>query len=85
MSEDDFDDDGFARQPRPLHPRRKGVKIHQHRQHTVVELDGPYGPIHIESSTTITVEIAEDVLTPYRFDDGFPQPSLRRLPKRRKR
>jgi len=85
MSEDDFYDDGFARQPRPLHPRRKGVKIHQHRQHTVVELDGPYGPIHIESSTTITVEIAVDDLPPYRFDDGFPQPSLKRLPKARKR
>ena len=37
------------------------------------------------ASTTITVEIAEDDLPPYRFDDGFPQPSLRRLPKARRR
>ena len=57
MSEDDFDDDGFARPPRPLRPKGKRVKIHQHSQHTVVEFDGPYGPIHIESSTTITVEV----------------------------
>jgi hypothetical protein len=85
MSHDDFDDDRLARQPRPLRPRGKRVKIHQHRQHTVFELDGPYGPIHIESSTTITVETAEDDLPPYRFDDGFPQPSLRRLPKARRR
>ena len=85
MSEDDFYDDGFARQPRPFRPRGKRVKIHQRRQHMIVEFDGPNGPIHIESSTTITVEITEDDLPPYRFDDGFPQPSLRRLPKRRKR
>ena len=85
MSEDDFDDDGFARQPRPPRPRRKRVKIHQHRQQTVVEFDGAYGPIRIESSTTITVEIAEDDLPPYRFDEGFRQPSLSRLPKARRR
>ena len=85
MPEDDFDDDGFARQPRPLRPRGKRVKIHQHRQHTVVELDGPYGPIHIESSPTITVETVEDDLPPSRFDDGFSQPSPRRLPKAKKR
>ena len=48
MSEDDFDDDGFARPPRPLRPKGKRVKIHQHSQHTIVEFDGPYGPIHIE-------------------------------------
>ena len=85
MSEDDFDDDGFACPSRPLRPKGKRVKIPQHSQHTVVEFDGPYGPIHIESSTTITVEIAVDDLPPYRFDDGFPQPSLKRLPKARKR
>jgi hypothetical protein len=61
------------------------VKIHQHSQHTIVELDGPYGPIRIESSTTITVEAVEHDLPPYRFDDGFAQPSLRRLPIRKKR
>ena len=85
MSEDDFDDDGFARPPHPLRTRGKRVKIHQHSQHTVVECDGPYGPIHIESSTTITVEVIEDDVPAYRFDDLFPQPSPRRLPKRRKR
>jgi hypothetical protein len=85
MSEDDFDDDGFACPPRPLRPRPKRVKIHRHSQHTVLELDGPYGPIHIESTSTITVEIAEDVLPPHRFDDGFAQPALRRLPKASKR
>jgi hypothetical protein len=84
MSEHDFDDDGFARPPRPLRPRAKRVKIHQHSQHTVVECDGPYGPIHIESATTITVETVEDDLPPYRFDDGFAQPSPRRLPGRKK-
>jgi len=82
MSEDDFDDDGFARPPRP---RPKRVKIHRHSQRTVVEFEGPYGPIHIESSTTITVETAEDDLPPDRFDDRFSQPSLRRLPRGRKR
>jgi hypothetical protein len=82
MSEDDFDDDGFARPPRP---RAKRVKIHQHSQRTVVEFEGPHGPIHIESSTTITVETAEDDLPPDRFDDRFSQPSLRRLPRERKR
>ena len=85
MSEDEFDDDGFARQPRPLRPRAKRVKIHQHSHHTVVKFDGPYGPIRIESSTTITVKTVEDDLPPYRFDDGFSQPSLRRLPKARRR
>jgi hypothetical protein len=85
MSKDDFDDDGFARPPYPLRARGKRVKIHQHSQHTVVECDGPYGPIHIESSTTITVESIEDDLPPYRFDDGFAQPSPRRLPGRKKR
>jgi hypothetical protein len=85
MSEDDFDHDGFARPQRPLRPKGKRVKIHQHSQHTVVELDGPYGPIHIESSTTITIEAVEDDLSPYRFDDGFPQPPLRQLPGRKKR
>jgi len=61
------------------------VKIHQHSQRTIVELDGPYGPIRIESSTTVTIEAIEDDLPPYRSDDGFAQPLLRRLPKRRKR
>ena len=85
MSENDFDDDGFARPPHPLRPKGKRVKLHQHSQHTVIKFDGPYGPIHIESSTTITVEAIEDDLPPYRFDDGFAQPSPKRLPKRRKR
>jgi hypothetical protein len=85
MSEDDFDDDGFACPLRPLRPRAKRVKIHRHSQHTIVELEGPYGPMRIESSTTVTVEAVEDDLPPCRFDDGFPQPSLRRLPKARKR
>ena len=85
MSKDDFDDGEFACPPRRLRPKGKRVKIHQHSQHTVVELDGPYGPIHIESSTTITVETVEYDLPPYRFNDGFAQPSLRRLPKVRKR
>jgi len=85
MSEDDFDDDRFARLPRPLRSRAKRVKIHRHSQQTVVELDGPYGPIHIESSTTITVETVEDDLPPYRFDDGFSQPSPRKLAKPRRR
>jgi len=57
------------------------VKIHRHSQRTVVELDGPYGPIRIESSSTITVEIAADALPSRRFDGGFAQPSPRRLPK----
>ena len=61
------------------------MKIHQHSQHTIVELDGPYGTIRIESSTTITVEAVEDDLPPSWFDYGFTQPSPRRLPKRRKR
>jgi hypothetical protein len=85
MSEDDFDDDGFARPPHPLRPKVKRVKIHRHTQRTVVEFDGPYGPIRIDSTSTITVEIAEDVLSPHRFDDGFAQPSLRRLPKASRR
>ena len=84
MSEDDFDDDGFARPPRPLRRRGKRV-IHQHSQHTIVELDGPYGPIHIESSTTITIEAIEDDLPPYRLDDDFAQLSPKRLPKGTKR
>jgi hypothetical protein len=45
MSEDDFDDDGFACPPRPPRPRAKRVKIHRHSQRTIVEFDGPYGPI----------------------------------------
>ena len=85
MSKDDFDDAGFARPPRPLRPKGKRVRIHRHSQHTVVEFDGPYGPIRIESSTTITVEAVEHDQPPYRFDNGFAQPSLRRLPKARKR
>jgi hypothetical protein len=85
MSEDDFDDDGFACPPRPLRAKGNRMKIHQHSQHTIVELDGPYGPIRIESLTTITIEVTQDDLPLYRFDDGFAQPSLRRLPKRRKR
>jgi len=85
MSKDDFDDDGLACPPRPLHPRSKRLKIHRHSQHTVVELDGPHGPIRIESSTTVTFEAVEDDLPPYRFDNGFAQQSLRRLPKARKR
>jgi hypothetical protein len=85
MSKDDFDDDGLACPPRPLRSNGKRLKIYQHSQHTVVEIDGLYGPIHIESSTTITVEAIEDDLPPYRFDDGFAQPSLRQLPKTRKR
>ncbi len=85
MSEDGFDDDGFACPPRPLRPKGKRVKIHQHSQQTVVELDGPYRPIHIESSTTITVETVEDDLPLYRFDEDISQPSLRRLPRDRRR
>ena len=85
MSKDDFNDDRFACPPRPLRPRPRRVKIHQHSQHTIVELDGPYGPIRIESSTTITIEATQDDLPLDRFDDGFPQPSLRRLPKAKKR
>ena len=85
MSEDDFDDDGFPCPPRPLRRRGKRVRIHQLSQRTLVEFEGPYGPIHIESSTTITVETAEDDLRPHRFDDGFSQPSPKRLPKVRKR
>ena len=85
MSEDDFDDDGFECPPHPLRPKGKRVKIHQHSQHTVIKFDGPYGPIHIESSTTITVEAIEDDLPPYRFDDGFSQPSPKRLQKARRR
>ena len=85
MSDDDFDDDGLGRPVRPHHPRTKRVKIYRHSQRTVVALDGPEGPIHIDSTSTITIEIAEDVLPPHRFDDGFAQPSLRRLSKARKR
>ena len=85
MPEDGFDDDEFACPPRPLRPKTKRVKIHQHSQHTIVELDGPYGPIRIESSTTITIEATQDDLPPNRFDDGFSQPSLRRLSKARRR
>ena len=85
MSEDGFDGDGFACPPPPLRPKTKRVKIHQHSQHTIIELDGPYGPIRIESSTTITIEATQDDLPLDRFDDGFAQPSLKRLPKRRKR
>ena len=81
MSEDDFDDDGLTCPPRPLRPGARRVKIHRHSQRTVVELDGPYGPIRIESSSTITVEIAADALPSRRFDGGFAQPSPRRLPK----
>ena len=76
----DLDDGGFARPPRPLRPRGKRVRIHQHSQRTVVEFDRPYGPIHIESSTTVTIEAIEDDLPQYRFDDGFSQASPRRLP-----
>jgi len=57
------------------------VKIHRHSQRTVVEIDGPYGPIRIDSTSTITIEISEDISPLHRFDDGFAQPSLRRLPK----
>lgn len=71
--------------PRSLRPKGKRVKIHQHSQHAIVELDGPYGSIRVESSTTITIEATQDDLPLHRFDDGFAQPSLRRLPKRRKR
>jgi len=85
MSEDDFDDDGSACPPRPLRPRTKRVKIHRYSHRVVVEFDGPYGPIHIESSSTITVEITVDALPPCRFDGGFAQPSLRRLPKASRR
>jgi len=85
MSQDDFDDDGFACPPRPLRQRGKRVRIHQHSQRTLVELDGPYGPIRIESSTTVTVDIVEDDPPSYRFDDGYSQPSPRRLPDRKKR
>jgi hypothetical protein len=85
MSEDDFDDDGFACPSRPLRPKGKRVKIPQHSQHTVVEFDGPYGPIHIESSTTVTVEITEDDLPLYRFDKDSSQPPIRRLLKGRRR
>jgi len=82
---DDFDDDRFACPPLPRHPKGKRVTIHQHSQRSVVALDGPYGPIRIESSTTVTVEAVEADLPPYRFDDGFAQPSPRRLPKGTKR
>lgn len=82
---DDFDDYGFACPPLPHRPKRKRVTIHQHSQHSVVELDGPYGPIRIESSTTVTVETVENDLPAYRFDDGFAQPSPKRLPSRKKR
>ncbi len=85
MSEDGFDDDGFACPPRPLRPKMKRVKIHQHSQHTTIELDGPYGLIRIESSSTITIEVTQDDLPLLRFDDGFAQPSLKRLPRGRKR
>jgi hypothetical protein len=85
MSEDDFDDDGHALPPRPRGSRAKRVKIHRHSQRTVVEFDGPYGPIRIESTSTITVEIAEGALPPHHFDDRFAQPSLRRLPKASRR
>jgi len=61
------------------------MKIHRHSQHTVVECDGPYGPIRIESSTSVTVEAVEDDLPLHRFDDDLAGPSLRRLPKARKR
>ena len=47
------------------------MKIHQHSQRTLVELDGPYGPIQIESSTTVTVDTVEDDPPSYQFDDGF--------------
>jgi hypothetical protein len=46
---------------------------------------GPYGPIHIETATTVTIEAIEDDLAKVRFDDGFAPPSPRRLPKVRKR
>lgn len=85
MPQGDFDDDRFARHPRPLRATAKRVKIHQHSQRTVVEFDGPYGLVWIDSTSTITVEIAEDVLPPHRFDDGFARPSPRRLPKTRRR
>ena len=85
MSKDDFDDDGFACPPRPLRPGAKRAKIDQHSQHTIVEFDGPYGPIRIETSTTITIEAIEDDFPPCRFDDRFARPSPGRLPKARKR
>jgi hypothetical protein len=85
MTKDDFGDDGVAGPPRPFRSRPKRVKIHRHSQRTIIEFDGPYGPIQIDSTATITVEIVEDVLPPRRFDDGFTPPSLRRLPKARKR
>jgi hypothetical protein len=84
MSDDDFDNDGLAQPVRPLHPRAKRVKVYRHSQRTVVELDGPYGPIHIDSTSIVTVEIAEEVLPPHRLDGGFAQPSLRPLSKARK-
>jgi len=50
------------------HPAEsKRVKIHRHSQRTVVELDGPYGPIRIDSTSTITAKITEDVLPPAPF------------------
>lgn len=85
MPEDDFDDDGLVRPPRPLRPSAKRVKIYRYSQRTVVEFDGPHGPIQIDSTSTITVEIAVDASPRRRFDDGFAQPSLRRLPKARGR
>ncbi len=85
MSDDDFDDDGFACPPPPLRPRGKRVIIRRHSQHTVFETEGPTGPIRIESSTTITVETAEDDWPPRAFGDGFSAPATRRLPRRRKR
>jgi hypothetical protein len=82
---DDFDGDGFACPPLPRRPKGKRVTIHQHSQHSVVELDGPYGPIRIESSNSVIVETVENDLRAYRFDDGFAQPSPRRLSNRKKR
>jgi hypothetical protein len=84
MSEDDIDYDGFARSPRPLRTRGKRVEIHQHSQQTIVEFDGPYGPIRVESTNTIAIEtVVLDDLTPYGFDDGSSKPAKRRLPRKR--
>jgi hypothetical protein len=85
MSEDDFDDDRLTSPPRPFRRNAKRVQIHRYSQRTVVEFDGPFGPIQIDSTSTITIEIAEDASPPRRFDGDFARPPQRRLSKPAKR
>ncbi len=86
MSDDYDDDHGFACPPRPLRPSRKRVTIHQHSQRTVTECEGPYGLIHIESTSTITIEtVVEDDLPPYASHDAVSEPAMKRLLRRRQR